>query len=126
MQQQVALNRAGRAYIIASIVLSTLVILVILALISGLWRGSLFWLPSALIGYSEGMFRTEPLYASIGAAIAVIVIGGSAYLAKRRVAKVEKFVGDPKNDVTAMTGVLMLLGDVTKGVVVTILELISD
>jgi hypothetical protein len=120
------LNRAGRAYVIGSVVLATVVILVILAFISGLWRGSLFWMPSALIVYAEGMFRTQPLYASIGAALAAIVIGGSAYLANRRVAKVETFVGEPKSDVTVATGVLLLLGDVTKGVVITILELISD
>ncbi len=120
------LNRAGRAYVIASLVLSSLVVLVVIALVSGLWRGSIFWLPSTVIVYSLGKFATNPLAAWIGTASAAVIIGGSAYFAWRRANKVEKFVGEPNEDVTVMTGVLLLLGDVTKGVVITIIEMISD
>jgi hypothetical protein len=120
------LNRAGRAYVVGSLVLSSLVVFVLIALVSGLWRVSVFWMPRAVIAYSLEKFATNPLAAWISTAVAAILIGGSGYFARRRVVKVETFVGDPKTEVTAMTGVLLLLGDVTKGVVVTILEMISD
>jgi nitrate reductase gamma subunit len=120
------LNRAGLGYVIGSVVLSSLVVFVLVALVSGLWRVSVFWMPRAVIAYTIGKFATNPLAAWISTAVTAILIGGSAFFARRRAVKVETFVGDPKDDVTAVTGVLLLLGDVTKGVVITIIEMISD
>jgi hypothetical protein len=69
---------------------------------------------------------TQPSVFWGGAAVAAVFIGVSALWARWRVKNLEKCVGEPKEGVTAMTGVLLLLGDVTKGVVVTIIEAISD
>lgn len=72
------------------------------------------------------MFAIQPGVAWSGVAPAAAFIGVAALWARWRVKNLEKCVGEPKEGVTAMTGVLLLLGDVTKGVVVTIIEAISD
>src|SRR5712691_5180240 len=116
-KQALLLNRAGRAYILGSVVLSTMVVFFALVLIGGVWHAPLLWMPRAVLAYVRTMFDTRPAYAWGGAAIAAAIIGGSAYGARRRVNALEKCVGDPKEGVTAATGVLLLLGDVTVGLV---------
>lgn len=125
-KQPLPLNRAGRAYILGSVVLSTMVVFLALVFIGGLWRVPLLSMPRAVFAYVRTMFETKPAFAWGGAAIAAVIIGGTAYWARRRVNALEQCVGEPKEGVTAGTGVLLLARDVTVGLVVTILELITD
>jgi len=119
------LNPAGRAYILGAILLSTMVVFFVVALISGLWRGPLLWMPGAVFSYVWTTFTAKPALAGGGALVASAIIGGSAYWARWRVNTMEQCVGEPKEGVTAGTGVLLLARDVTIGLVVTILELIT-
>src|SRR5258708_5664489 len=119
------LNPAGRAYILGAILLSAMVVFFAVALIGGLWRGPLLGMPGAVFSYVWTKFTTKPVLAGCGALVAAAIIGGSAYWARWRVNTMEQCVGEPKEGVTAGTGVLLLARDVTIGLVTTILELIS-
>ena len=119
------LNAAGRAYILGAILLSAMVVFFAVALIGGLWRGPLLWMPGAVFSYVWTKFTTNPVLAGGGALVAAAIIGGSAYWARRRVNAMDQCVGEPKEGVTAGTGVLLLARDVTIGLVTTILELIT-
>jgi hypothetical protein len=124
-KQPLPLNRAGRAYVIGAVVLSTMVVLIAVVLIGGVWRVPLLWMPRAVFSYVWTMFTARPALAGGGALVAAAIIGGSAYWARWRVNTMEQCVGEPKEGVTAGTGVLLLARDVTIGLVVTILELVG-
>lgn len=119
-------NVAGRAYILSAVVLAGFIVFLVLTLASGMWRAPFLAMPRAVLAYVRTMFATQPAVAWGGAAVAAVFIGVSALWARWRVNKLEKCVGEPKEGVTVVTGVLLLLGDVTKGVVVTIIEAITD
>ncbi len=102
-----------------------MVVFFAVAFIGGVWRGRLLAMPGAVFYYVWARFTSNPALAGGGAIVASAIIGGSAYWARRRVNALEQCVGEPKEGVTAGTGVLLLARDVTVGLVVTILEIVS-
>ena len=125
-KQPLLLNRAGRAYVFGSVVLSAMVVLLAIVLIGGIWRMPMLYIPGAVFRYVWSTLISRPALGAGGALAVAVVIGGSAYFARRRVNALEQCVGEPKEGVTEATGVRLLLRDVTVGVVVTILEIVSD
>ena len=125
-KQPLLLNRAGRAYVFGSVVLTAMVVFFAIVLIEGIWRMPMLYIPGAVARFVWATLISRPALAAGGVVVVAVIVGGSAYFARRRVNALEQCVGEPKEGVTEATGVLLLLRDVTVGVVVTILEIVSD